>query len=48
VPGFYQASPNHRLLTNDGFFRLGRLFDERLQQELAARANDPQSNDPSG
>jgi hypothetical protein len=49
VPGSYQASPNHRLLTNDGFFRLGRFLDERLHQELAARANDPpKSNDPSG
>jgi hypothetical protein len=47
VPGSYQASPNHRLLTNDGFVRLGRFLDERLQQELAARANDPpKSNDP--
>lgn len=25
VPGSYQASPNHRLLTKDGFFRLGRF-----------------------
>jgi hypothetical protein len=41
VPGSYQASPNHRLLTADGFFRLGRFLDERLQQELAARASDP-------
>jgi hypothetical protein len=42
VPGSYQASPNHRLLTGDGFFRLGRFLDARLQQEVAARASDPQ------
>ena len=41
VPGSYQASPNHRLLTNHGFFRLDRFLEERLHQELAARANVP-------
>ncbi len=39
VSGSYQASPNHRLLTTSGFFRLGQFLNQRLQQELAARAN---------
>ncbi len=42
VPGSYHASPNHRLLTDHGFFKLSPFLDERLQQELIARANVPQ------
>jgi hypothetical protein len=41
VPGSYQASPNHWLLTADGFFRLGSFLNERLQQELATWASEP-------
>jgi hypothetical protein len=41
VPGSYRASPNHRLLTADGFFQLDRFLDERLHQELAKRSIHP-------
>ena len=41
VPGSYHPSPNHRLLTRDGFFRLNRTLTERLQQEVTARAGGP-------
>jgi hypothetical protein len=42
VPGSYQASPNHRLLTDHGFFRLPPFLDERLKRDLTARANVPE------
>ena len=46
VPGSYQASPNHFLLTENGFFRLSPFLDQRLQQELTARASkSPKSTD---
>jgi hypothetical protein len=48
VPGSYQPSPNHRLLTDDGFFRLGSFLNERLQQELAARASEPPKSSDAG
>jgi hypothetical protein len=42
LPGSYSASPNHRLLTSNGFFRLDNALMECLQQELAVRsANRP-------
>jgi hypothetical protein len=48
VPGSYQASPNHRLLTGDGFFRLGRFLNERLQQELVAKASEATKSSDAG
>jgi hypothetical protein len=46
LPGSYLASPNHKLLTTDGFFRLNRVLTERLQQELTAQGpNRPKSTD---
>ena len=41
VAGSYVVSPNHRLLSPDGFFRLSPFLDDCLQQELAARAAAP-------
>jgi hypothetical protein len=35
VPGSYQANPNHRILSDDGFFRLTEALHERLLHELA-------------
>jgi hypothetical protein len=47
VPGSYRASPNHRLLTSNGFFRLDTNLMECLQRELAARsANRPNAPEP--
>jgi len=40
VPGSYTASPNHRLLTSNGFFRLDSKLMECLQRELAARSHE--------
>lgn len=36
--GPYRASPNHRLLTSNGFFQLDDALTEILLQELAARS----------
>jgi hypothetical protein len=36
VPGSYRASPNHRILSERGFFRLDAELHQRLLQELAA------------
>ena len=36
--GAYLASPNHRLLTEHGFFRLNDRLEQCLQSELAALA----------
>jgi hypothetical protein len=41
VAGSYQASPNHKLLTAGGFFRLDSFLEECLKRELAALASDP-------
>ncbi len=38
VPGSYQRNPNHRLLSADGFFRLGAELQACLLEELANRA----------
>jgi hypothetical protein len=40
VPGSYTASPNHRLLTANGFFQLDDALMDCLQQELAARSGN--------
>jgi hypothetical protein len=37
VPGSYQRSPQHRLLTERGFLRLGEELQRCLLQELARR-----------
>jgi hypothetical protein len=37
-PESYVPSPNHRLLTKDGFLRLDRILTQRLYEELAARS----------
>jgi hypothetical protein len=37
-PEQYVPSPNHRLLTKDGFLRLDRILTQRLYEELAARS----------
>jgi hypothetical protein len=37
VPGSYQASPEHQILTNDGFFQLTAGLHECLLRELYAR-----------
>jgi hypothetical protein len=36
VEGSYQASPNHRILSQRGFFRLDPELHQRLVEELAA------------
>ena len=41
--GAYMASPNHRLLTEQGFFRLGDRLEDHLRQALAALATKQQS-----
>jgi hypothetical protein len=38
VPELYRASPNHRLLTGDGFFQLDPLLAKCLLRELATRS----------
>lgn len=38
VPELYRPSPNHRLLTIDGFFQLDPLLARCLLRELAARS----------
>ena len=38
VPGSYLANPNHRILTERGFFRLGEGLQECLLRELASRS----------
>lgn len=48
VPGSYRASPNHRLLTADGFFQLDRFLSERLQQELAETLSRPAPDSSRG
>ena len=37
----YRASPNYKLLTKDGFFKLNRTLMARWQEELAALAARP-------
>lgn len=44
VPGSYQASPNHRLLTAEGFFQLDAWLGQCLVQELEARMGDAASS----
>ena len=47
VPGSYMASPNHRLLTSNGFFQLDSKLMDCLQSELAAlSANRASGSDP--
>ena len=41
--GAYLASPNHRLLTDQGFFRLNDWLKDRLRQALAALAGQERS-----
>jgi hypothetical protein len=38
VPGSYQPSPRHRILSDDGFFRLAAELQTCLLEELATRA----------
>jgi hypothetical protein len=45
VPGSYQPSPRHRILSADGFFRLDAGLHAALMQEL--RARNPASSSPS-
>lgn len=35
VPGSYQANPNHRILSHNGFFQLEPILQQRLLDELA-------------
>lgn len=48
VPGSYQPSPNHRLLSKHGFFQLSPFLGERLQQQLEAQPGTPQSRSDPG
>jgi hypothetical protein len=41
VAASYQHNPNHRLLTNDGFFRLPTELETILQADLRARCTRP-------
>jgi hypothetical protein len=34
VPGSYQANPNHRILSLNGFFQLESVLQQRLVDEL--------------
>ena len=42
VAGSYRASPNHKLLTAGGFFRLDSFLQECLTRELTALASGPE------
>jgi hypothetical protein len=41
VPESYRASPKHRILSRDGFFRLDPELHRCLLEELAARRSSP-------
>ena len=43
VPGSYHASPNHMILSANGFFRLGSELQPCLLEEIVARARTENS-----
>jgi hypothetical protein len=43
----YRPNPNHRILSDNGFFRLGDYLHQRLMEELARRNSGPEDRSPA-